>query len=73
MAPAVEAFYRRFRDATIELADAWTEAAIAEPYAAAEWQLSGEGERLASIRAALAAADERSYELFTQMAEEELR
>lgn len=73
MDPAVESFYRRFRDATIELTNAWTEAAIAEPYAAAEWQLSGEGERLASIRAALAAADERSYELFTQMAEEELR
>ncbi|MDO4532483.1 MAG: radical SAM protein [Coriobacteriia bacterium] len=73
MAPAVEAFYRRFRDATIELADAWTEAAIAEPYAAAECQLTGEGERLAPIRAALAAADARSYELFTQMAEEELR
>ena len=70
MAPAVEAFYRRFRDATIELTDAWTEAAIAEPYAAAECQLTGKGERLVAIRATLVAADTRSYELFTQMAEE---
>ena len=44
--------------------DMTTEAAIAEPYAAARAFLTGDGTRLAELRRALHTIDERSFELF---------
>ena len=64
MTPAEEAFYQHFSVATEDLTRAWTEAAIAEPYAAARAFLTGDGTRLAELRRALHTIDERSFELF---------
>ena len=64
MDPEAEAFYQHFSQASEELTHTWTQAAVAEPHAAAEAFLSGDDTRLTAIRRTLHAVNEQSFELF---------
>ncbi len=65
-----EAFYRQFAAQTAELTRAWTQAAVAEPYALAIAHLSGEEGRLTELRNVHDEINEQSYQLFLKMAKE---
>lgn len=70
MCAEAEGFYRRFHEASGDLTRAWTEAAVAEPYAAAEAALTGETGRLSQLRRTLDQTNRRSLELFETLFEE---
>lgn len=72
MAARSEAFYRQFCERTASLTTAWTEAAIAEPYAAAQAFLTGDATRLDASRQTLRHINEQSLETFRQLACEEM-
>ena len=67
LSPEADDFYRRFSKATSELMPTWLEAAIAEPYVAAEAHLTGDTARLAQIHRTLDEVNARSFDLFMEM------
>ena len=67
LSPEADDFYRRFSKATSELMPTWLEAAIAEPYVAAEAHLTGDTARLAQIHRTLTEVNARSFDLFMEM------
>lgn len=67
LSPEAEAFYQRFSEATRELMPAWLQAAIAEPYAAAEAHLTGSTSRISQIHRTLSEVNARSFSLFMEM------
>jgi len=71
MARESERFYRRFCDETATLTQAWTQAAIAEPYATAEAFLGRNRKRLEQIEQELTALNSQSFKLFMDMSAEE--
>ena len=62
-----EKLYRRFSQETAELTQVWTEAAVAEPYAAAEAWLTGDCSRLQSLRRTIDEVNAKSFGLFEEM------
>lgn len=69
MDASCEEFYQRFCDETSGLAPAWTAAAVAEPYAAAEAFLTGDTTRLEDLRATLREVNEASLAAFRTLAD----
>ena len=67
LGPEEEDRYQRFLDVSAELTPAWTEAATAEPHAAAVAFLTGEDTELRRLRQKLAEVNEHSYQLFEQV------
>ena len=65
-----ERFYQNFCAKTAKLTQAWTKAAIAEPYATAEAFLNRNHERLEQIKQELVALNTQSFKLFMEMSTE---
>ena len=63
-----EQFYNEFSTRALDLTNQWTDAAIAEPYAAATCFLTGDDSRLSKIQTTLARVNEQSFGLFMEMA-----
>ena len=59
-----EQFYRSFSANTADLTHAWTQAAIKEPYVAAQAHLTGDTTQLEQVRETLRSINERSYTAF---------
>lgn len=67
-----EAFYQRFCAQTAHLTPLWTQAAVAEPYAAAQAYLSGDRARVERVHRTLREVNAESLDIFRRLVDEEL-
>jgi hypothetical protein len=72
MDASAERFYQQFCEQSQTLAQAWTSAALSEPYEVAKAHLTGDETRVEALCHTLNEVNARSLELFRRLAHEEL-